>query len=183
MTTTRQVSDQPLEEPQRFGLDVPVTIDVAFCDLMRSREPQHDGPYVLRIRGIRQPDGARVRAFVPLHEIEGGLLASQALLAPVNTDALSGASDSAFVAVPIVQFALTFTKRRKGNGQWWYDVAVRHGARAVDLEAYLQLLRAAADKAVPVLRERGFSVGAAEVISIADTLYAARTIRAEGTAR
>lgn len=181
MTTTRQVSEHPLEEALRFSLDEPVDLDVAYCDVVRSRESSHSGPYELRLRGIRQPDGRHVRGFVPLLEIEGALISAKALEDPVNVDALPP-HERAFVAVPLLKFALTITKKRKGNGHWWYDVAVRGGAGAADLAQYLASLRDAAEKAVPVLEERGFRVGAAEVISIADTLFAVRiNRRGDGT--
>lgn len=177
-----QPSDKPLEEPLRFSLDTPVDLDVAYCDVFRARDPNHAGPFELRFRGTRQPDGLRVRGFVPLLEIEGALIHAGALQQPVNVDAI-GPGERAFVAVPLLKFALTLTKRRKGNGQWWYEVAVRDGAQALDLAQYLRSLRDAAEHAVPVLAAAGYSVGAAEVISIAGTLFAARITRTDGGAR
>ncbi len=182
MTTHRQTSDKPLEETLRFSLDAPVDLDLSYCDVVRAREPNHSGPFELRIRGTRQPDGKHVRGFVPLLEIEGALLDVKALLAPVDTEGL-GPSEKAFVAVPLAKYALTITKRRKGNGHWWYEVAVRDGAAAVDLAQYLRALHDAAEQAVPVLEQHGFRVGAAEVISMAGELFAVRTRRADGGAR
>jgi hypothetical protein len=176
VSTTTQTSDKPLEEPLRLPLDEPVDLDVAWCDVFRAREPNQAGPFEMRFRGTKQPDGLRVRGFVPLLEIEGPLIHAGALLQPVNVDAL-GPGERAFVAVPLVKFALTLTKRRKGNGHWLYEVAVRDGAQAVDLAQYLRSLHDAADHAVPVLQAHGYSVGAAEVISIAGTLFAARINR------
>jgi hypothetical protein len=81
--------------------------------------------------------------------------------------------------VPLVKWALTFTKRRKGNGEWRYDVAVRRGGDPeVDLRHYLRCLRDAAEHALPVLTAHGFAVGAAEVVSIAGTLFGARVYHA-----
>lgn len=176
MSTTTQTSPKPLEETLRFSLDEPVEIDVSYCDVVRAREPNHSGPFELRIRGIRQPDGAHVRGFVPLLEIEGSLIHAGALLQAVNTDGIAP-TERAFVAVPLAKFALTVTKRRKGNGHWLYEVTVRDGAQAVDLAQYLRSLRDAAEHAVPVLQGKGYPVGAAEVISIAGQLFAARSNR------
>lgn len=171
----------PLEELQRFGLDEPVDLDVAFCDLVKARDVTQGGPYELRFRGTRQPDGARVRGFVPLLQVEGGLITSGAMAQPVDTDAPP--LDKSPVAVPLQKYSLTLTKRRKGNGDWYFEVAVRDGAQATDLTAYLRCLRDAADQALPVLRSRGLAVGSAEIISIAGQLYAARLTRQEGGAR
>lgn len=176
MTTAH--TDKPLEETLRFSLDDPVAIDISYCDLVHAREPNPNGPFELRIRGTRQPDGATVRGFIPLLQVEGALLHCDALLQPIDQAQLPQGERSHY-AVPLVKWALTFTKRRKGNGEWRYDVAVRRGGDPeVDLRHYLRCLHDAADRALPVLTAHGFAVGAAEVISIAGTLFGARVYHA-----
>jgi hypothetical protein len=171
-------TDKPLEETLRFSLDDPVAIDIAYCDLVHARDPNPNGPYDLRIRGTRQPDAVAVRGFLPLLQVEGALLSSGALLQPIDVAQLP-AGERSHYAVPLVKWALTITKRRRGNGEWTYDVAVRRGGDPeVDLRHYLRCLHDAADRALPVLAAHGFAVGAAEVISIAGTLFGARVYHA-----
>ncbi|MBX3173243.1 MAG: hypothetical protein KF709_02470 [Gemmatimonadaceae bacterium] len=172
-------SERPIERTFRLSLDEPLVLDVSYCDLVHAHEP-NVGPFALRFRGTRQPDAQLVRGFVPLVEIEGGLLTSGALARPLDTSGLPP-GDRGFLAVPLVHFALTLTKRRKGNGTWMVEVGVRRGV-ATDLQQYLQLLSAAAEHAVPVLTKHGLYAGSAEVISIAGQLFAARTNRMEGRA-
>ncbi len=166
-----------VEHELRFGLDEPVEIDVQYCDVVSARPQTNAGPFELRFRGTRQPDGVLVRGFVPLLEIEGPMVAAGVIDTLVNTDGV--AQGVRPVAVPLLKYALTITKRRKGNGAWSYDVDVRSLAAAVDFAQYLRALKDACE-AAPLLQKEGYAVGAADVIKIADSLFMVRTNRKEG---
>lgn len=178
---SERAADKPLDEPLRFSLNEPVELDVTFCDAFRSREPSHTGLYELRLRGVRQPDGIRVRGFVPLAELEGGLLGAKVILSPVNVDAIPP-GERAFLEVPLLHYALTITKRRKGNGDWWYEVVVRDGAGAGDVAQYARCLKDAGE-AARALTAQGYPVGSEDIISIADSLFLVRINRGEGVSR
>lgn len=177
MTTSAARGAVP-EEDLRFSLDEPIEIDVQFCDLVNARNPNHSGPYELRFRGTRQPDGARVRGFVPLLEIEGPMIAAGVITSAVDTDVRADHSRGP-CEVHLLKHAVTITKRRKGNGAWAYDVEVRSGTAAVDLKRYQRCLKDAIE-AANTLKEQGYAVGSEDVTRIADSLFAVRTNRMEG---
>jgi hypothetical protein len=173
--------EKPLEEHPRLSVDVPIEIDVSYCDVVPARDASHGGPFDLRFRGTRQPDGTLVRLHVPLLEIQEGLLAAKALAAPVNTAGVPMQDERPMLAVPLLQWALTITKRQvRPRTHWHYDVEVRSGAH-VDLQHYMRAIRDAAERVAPMLTERGHAVGAVEIISIADTLFARRSSSHQGS--
>lgn len=184
MTDTRTSEARvagPLEQRIQFSLDTPVELDVVFCDLVHAREPSHGGPFDLRFRGTRLSDHARVRAYVPLAQVEGALLDAGALAAAVRTDGLPAGGGG--MAVPLEHYALTFTKERRGNGDMRFAVQVRDGAAGGDVALYRRGLEQAADEILPALAKRGLAAGAAEVVIIADALFAVRVNRRRRGAR
>lgn len=179
MTATAQRAPI-VEEDLRFSLDEPVEIDVSYCDVVPARPQTNAGPFELKFRGTRQPDGQLVRGFVPLLEIEGPMVAAGAIESLINTDGVAHGARP--VAVALLKYALTITKRRKGNGTWAYDVDVRSGSAAVDLKQYLRALRDAGEAAL-ALQGQGYAVGATDVITMAGQLFAVRVNRKEGGGR
>lgn len=175
MTTAR--ATRPIEHLVTLALDEVLELDVAFCDLVHARDPNPNGPFELRFRGQRRPDGAFVRFFAPLTQIEGALLGADVLRAPVSTDDVPTMGQGVPPAVPLAEHALRIVKVRRGNGAFAYDVAVRVARDGSDVAAYVQALRDAAQHALPVIAAAGFAVGAAELISVAGALHAARTYR------
>lgn len=171
----------PLEELLRFSLDDPIELDVIFCDLVHARDPNPGGPYELRLRGTRTSDGARVKGYVPLAQVEGSLLEAGAIAALVDTGGLP--QGGGHMAVPLLRHTITLTKRRRGNGDMRFEVAVRDAAAGGDVAQYRRALQDAAEQLLPVLKREGYAVGAADVISIADTLFAVRINRVKGGGR
>lgn len=159
------------EQVVRLSVDLPLALDVQFCDLCRAQAgAPHGEPLELRFRGQRLDDGEMVRLYLPLSEIEGPLLGAGALTERVDTDDLPR-DKNPLREVKLDRSALTITKVRKGNGAFAYQVAVRQPATALEPRRYMAALSYALDKAVPELAKRGYAVGAEDVINIAGQLF------------
>lgn len=174
---TTTMSNQPLESLVKLALGEELQLDVAYCDLVLARDPNPNGPYELRFRGLRQPGGEAVRFFAPLTQIEGALLHAGVLSDLVKTDHVPARGAGVPPAVALNAYALTITMVRRGNGQFSYTAQVRDKTDHMQLTRYLQALHDAAEHAAPILRNAGYAVGAADIISVAGVLYAQRTHR------
>lgn len=152
----------------RIGVDEPFALDVMFCDIMRAPSgAAHGEPLELRFRGQRADNGRAARVYFPISEIEGALL--EAGVIPTRPDTANlPAGNGPLREVKLEKFALTFTKKRKGNGVFTYLVAVRHSAQLHNPEGYLQALKFALGEPLDLLQKRGFIVSTEDVINIAD---------------
>lgn len=167
MTTARPGDRRP-EKDVRLGFGEAVDIDVLFCDLVPGRE--HESPYQVRFRGYRAGTDEGIRFYCELDAIEGPMLHEQILRHHVTRpDAMNRDTRA---EIPLEQHALTIERYRVGNGTGKYRVTVRDDR---DVKRFARAVEAAADTVVPVLRDRGFAVSGADVITVARELVRGRT--------
>ena len=169
---TARPHGSPVETIIRLGFDETIAMDVRYCDLVLGRDPS--ASYEVRFRGARRPEMSSVRLFVPLEEIEGplvheGLLRTSIAFDPQAIDRTNSQE------VKLEKYALRIMRQQTGRGRWRYQVqAIDGGASDHGVQQFLAAIQAAAAHIAPALKAAGYSVGAAEIISIAGQLDAMR---------
>jgi hypothetical protein len=158
----------------RLGYDESIELDVRYCDLVLGKAADPRALFDVRIKGARRSDGRQVKLYVPQDEIEGPMIHAGILEHGLRVET-SRIDRTNSEEIKLAKYALRITRRQVGRGRWIYVVEALEGGPADQAVVRLQAAVGQAEEhIVPVLRGKGYAVGASDVMGIAGQLDAMR---------